>query len=75
MPKLGWQGSIAPQRSGLQTRLHVQAGNSGSHHKIEAAPPSPAKPQWQASYKPLRSDETGFGRDQDRHQGRKRGYI
>ncbi len=75
MPRLEWQGSIAPQISGLQTKRHVQAGNNGSHHRNEAAPPSQAKLLWQASCKPRRSDVNGFGRDRVQPQGRKRDYI
>ncbi len=75
MPKLGWQGSIAPQISGLQTKRHARAGNNGSRHKIEVAHLSQAKLLWLASYKPRRSDVIGFGRDRVRLRGQKRGYI
>lgn len=75
MPKPGWQGSTAPQISGLQTKRHVRAGNNGSRHKSAGGHLSQAKLQWLASYKPRRSDATGFGRDRVRPQVRKRGYI
>ena len=75
MPRPGWQGSIAPQISGLQTKRHVRAGNNGSRHKNAVAHLSQATLQWQASYKPRRPDATEFGRDRVRLRGQKRGYI
>jgi hypothetical protein len=74
MPKLGWQGSTAPQILSLRTKQRVQADNNGLHRRNEGAHPSQVKPRWPASYRLQQSDGIGYDRNRDHHQGQKRGH-